>query len=234
MEAGMSDAIKELLTSKDPTIYAEIYAALRLREPAFLEEWKAQGKAALDIVDDLHDVMEWLRDEKLFAQSDRVRTLLSRLANSVPPHPIFGGWDGRDLIRNLARSYPNQLSIKESDSLRTELKEANAEVEALQAQLAEANRALAEWAEVSQRNYQRAIEAEERLAEARGAGWQPIETLPPRFTTVDIWLSGGFRVANAKHPSQYLTATHWWDFGLGQTSPEPPPDTTLAKIDPKP
>jgi hypothetical protein len=44
-----------------------------------------------------------------------------------------------------------------------------AEVEALQSQLAEANCALAEWAEVSQRNYQRAIEAEERLAEARDA-----------------------------------------------------------------
>jgi hypothetical protein len=42
-----------------------------------------------------------------------------------------------------------------------------AEVEALQAQLAERDRALAEWAEVSQRNYQRAIEAEERLAETR-------------------------------------------------------------------
>jgi hypothetical protein len=116
-----------------------------------------------------------------------------------------------------------------------------AQNEALQAQLAEANRALAEWAEVSQRNFQRAKEAEERLAEARagldmlrGVGWQPIDTLPPRFTTVDIWLSGGFRVANATHPSQYPTATHWWDFGLGQTSPEPPPDTTLAKIDPKP
>jgi hypothetical protein len=107
-------------------------------------------------------------------------------------------------------------------------------IDALQSQLAEANRALAEWAKVSQRNFQRAKEAEERLAEARGAGWQPIETLPPRFTTVDIWLSGGFRVANATHPSQYPTATHWWDFGLGQTSPEPPPDTALAKIDPKP
>jgi NADH pyrophosphatase NudC (nudix superfamily) len=40
-------------------------------------------------------------------------------------------------------------------------------IEALQAQLAERDRALAEWAEVSQRNYQRAKEAEERLAEAR-------------------------------------------------------------------
>jgi hypothetical protein len=41
-----------------------------------------------------------------------------------------------------------------------------AERDALQAQLADRDRALAEWAEVSQRNYQRAKAAEERLAEA--------------------------------------------------------------------
>jgi hypothetical protein len=38
-----------------------------------------------------------------------------------------------------------------------------AERDALQAQLAEANRALAEWADVSQRNYQRAKALEEAL-----------------------------------------------------------------------
>ena len=117
------------------------------------------------------------------------------------------------------------------------LKDCADRIEALQSQLADRDRALAEWADVSQRNYQRAKAAEERLAEARagldmlrGVGWQPIDTLPPCFTTVDIWISGGFRVANATHPSQYPTATHWWDFGLGQTSPEPPPDATRAKI----
>jgi len=40
-------------------------------------------------------------------------------------------------------------------------------IEALQAQLADRDRALAEWADVSQRNFQRAKAAEERLAEAR-------------------------------------------------------------------
>jgi len=70
-----------------------------------------------------------------------------------------------------------------------------------------------------------ALRAEvERL---RGAGWQPIETLPPRFETVDIWVSTGLRVPRVRHPHQYLTATHWWDFGLGQTSPEPPARAAL-------
>ena len=50
-----------------------------------------------------------------------------------------------------------------------------AEVEALQAQLAERDRALAEWADVSQRNYQRAKAAEDRLAEAR-AGLEKLQS----------------------------------------------------------
>jgi len=59
-----------------------------------------------------------------------------------------------------------------------------AEVEALQAQLAERDRALAEWAKVSQRNYQRAIEAEERLAEAR-AGLAEVVRIVPRHPAAD-------------------------------------------------
>jgi hypothetical protein len=69
-------------------------------------------------------------------------------------------WAAYGLTKNL---------FSETKPLCDTLAQAAAHIEALQAQLAEANRALAEWAEVSQRNYQRAIEAEERLAEARGA-----------------------------------------------------------------
>jgi hypothetical protein len=46
-------------------------------------------------------------------------------------------------------------------------KEAEDRIEALQAQLAERDKACAEWAEVSQRNYQRATAAEAQLAKAR-------------------------------------------------------------------
>jgi multidrug efflux pump subunit AcrA (membrane-fusion protein) len=47
--------------------------------------------------------------------------------------------------------------------------EARDRIEALQAQLAERDKACAEWAEVSQRNYQRAKAAEAQLAKAREA-----------------------------------------------------------------
>lgn len=33
-----------------------------------------------DSIDDIHDVMNWLREEKLFRQSDRLRTIAGRLA----------------------------------------------------------------------------------------------------------------------------------------------------------
>jgi hypothetical protein len=59
------------------------------------------------------------------------------------------------------------------------------ERDALQAHLAEANRALAEWAEVSQRNYQRAKAAKERLAEAR-AGLAEVVRIVPRHPVADI------------------------------------------------
>jgi hypothetical protein len=45
--------------------------------------------------------------------------------------------------------------------------QAKARIEALQAQLAERDKACAEWSEVSQRNYQRAKAAEAQLAKAR-------------------------------------------------------------------
>jgi predicted phage tail protein len=57
-------------------------------------------------------------------------------------------------------------------------------IEALQAQLADRDRALAEWADVSQRNFQRAIEAEERLAEAR-AGLAEVVRIVPRHVAAD-------------------------------------------------
>jgi hypothetical protein len=59
-----------------------------------------------------------------------------------------------------------------------------ARIEALRTQLAERDRALAEWAEVSQRNYQRAKEAEERLAEAR-AGLAEVVRIVPRHVAAD-------------------------------------------------
>jgi hypothetical protein len=56
------------------------------------------------------------------------------------------------------------------------MEDAAAHIEALQAQLAERDRALAEWAEASQLSYQRANAAEDRLAEA----WAGLEKIADR------------------------------------------------------
>jgi len=54
-------------------------------------------------VDDLYDLMEWLRAERQFAQADRLRTILGRLARSLPPPRETD----RGLIRTIARGYPD-------------------------------------------------------------------------------------------------------------------------------
>jgi hypothetical protein len=83
--------------------------------------------------------------------------------------------------------------------LRTEYIRADlhrAHIDALQAQLADRDRALAEWAEVSQRNFQRAIEAEERLAEARAGLGHTISTGVP----CGCGMTGPCMWSECKHP----------------------------------
>ena len=52
-------------------------------------------------IDDIHDVMEWLREDRLFRQSDRLRTIGGRLARLQRP---FVG-DRAFLIRDIARGW---------------------------------------------------------------------------------------------------------------------------------
>jgi len=70
-------------------------------------------------------------------------------------------------LRAWAAYGPIQNIFSETKPLCDTLTQAADHIETLQAQLADRDRALAEWADVSQRNYQRAKAAEERLAEAR-------------------------------------------------------------------
>lgn len=59
-------------------------------------------------VDDLYDVIEWLREDRHFAQSDRVRVITGRLARvrresfREPP----------DFIRTIARSWRDPIDKK--------------------------------------------------------------------------------------------------------------------------
>lgn len=52
-------------------------------------------------IDDLYDLMEWLREDKQYAQSDRLRTIMGRLARARPWQP----GDHDELIRDIARKF---------------------------------------------------------------------------------------------------------------------------------
>ena len=98
------------------------------RETGLVADWKKSSLIVLETVDDLCDVMEWLREDNLFRQADRLRTLISRLAKSVPPYPVFGAWNSPKLYRNMARTWPEQLTVPESNQLRAELASIRAEL----------------------------------------------------------------------------------------------------------
>lgn len=48
---------------------------------------RRQALAIEAAVSDLHDVMQWLRDEKDYAKADRLRNIAGRLARAVPERP---------------------------------------------------------------------------------------------------------------------------------------------------
>lgn len=53
-------------------------------------------------VDDLYDVIEWLREDKQFDKADRVRTIAGRLARLQLP---LGTDEKSDAIRDIARGW---------------------------------------------------------------------------------------------------------------------------------
>ncbi len=93
------------------------------RRPEFVAEWKASLLRVQESVDDLHDVYEWLRGNKHYKEADRIRTIVGRLARAVPAHPIFSAWDNPKLIRNLARTYDEVLTVAESKKLLRRIEE---------------------------------------------------------------------------------------------------------------
>ena len=139
-------AERDALRPTSPDEAKELYQKLRVREPMFLEDWRRMGVGLQDIVDDLVDVIEWLRDEQDYAKSDRLRTLAGRLARQVPNYPVFDALND-DLVRTQARTWPNQLTIKESKSLEARAEKAEADRAALREALVKAD----ELADAAQR-----------------------------------------------------------------------------------
>lgn len=52
------------------------------------KKWTGMISDVKPAVDDLIEVMEWLRSEERYEQSDRLRTIVGRLARSLPG-PVF-------------------------------------------------------------------------------------------------------------------------------------------------
>lgn len=100
-----------------PDEAAKHYDYQGAKHPQFVTEWKASMSRVQDAVDDLHDVYEWLRENKHFKEADRIRTIVGRLARAVPAHPVLSAWDSPLLIRNLARTYDEVLTVAESKKL---------------------------------------------------------------------------------------------------------------------
>lgn len=64
-------------------------------------------------VDDIHDVMEWLREDRMFGQSDRLRTIAGRLARLRRGDVL----EPSDAIRTLARSWPDPITKSKPEDL---------------------------------------------------------------------------------------------------------------------
>ncbi|MDO5643638.1 MAG: hypothetical protein Q4G26_14790 [Paracoccus sp. (in: a-proteobacteria)] len=92
--------------SRQPEVIRSLHSALRENSPKYLYEWRKTMWEVGDAVDDLDDVMEWLREDKHYKQADRIRTIMARLARSVPEHQIEYDDTGKPyLLRDKARKY---------------------------------------------------------------------------------------------------------------------------------
>lgn len=97
----LNQAIKLQEMRGQPRIIKALHAALREKEPMYLDDWQKTNIEVGNAVEDLHDLTEWLREEKDYAKADRLRTIMGRLARSVPQDLR----EDNSPIRNRARSY---------------------------------------------------------------------------------------------------------------------------------
>lgn len=89
-----------------PDVIMALHRALRESEPKYLQSWRKMMHDIGNAVDDMNDVMEWLREGGFYEQADRVRTITGRLARIVPEHRVRHDENGHMfLIRDLARTY---------------------------------------------------------------------------------------------------------------------------------
>ena len=94
-------AIKIADMARQPDVIKALHKALREHEPMYLETWRETNHKVGDAVDDLYDIMEWLRKDKAYPQADRLRAVIGRLARAVPMDHMAR----KTAIRNIARTF---------------------------------------------------------------------------------------------------------------------------------
>lgn len=121
-EYSAKELMQIVFSRRDPEAIESLYGATRTYGPLFIKTWKEQEKVVRSAVDDLYDVIEWLREEKHYTQADRLRTITGRLARETFKQ------DNPELFTEVARDWPEQLSLKESKKLLKEIEELRAKV----------------------------------------------------------------------------------------------------------
>ena len=90
-----------------------LYKLLSYKEPQYVEMWRQLDGVVAETVDDLVDVIDWLREDGRFNQADRLRTLAGRLARKTLK-PLDANPRS---FQELARTWPEQLTLKESKKI---------------------------------------------------------------------------------------------------------------------
>ena len=97
----LRQAIKIADMARQPDVIKALHRALREHEPMYLETWRETNHEVGDAVDDLYDLMEWLREDKAYPQSDRLRAIIGRLSRAAPNDHTAK----KNTIRNIARTF---------------------------------------------------------------------------------------------------------------------------------
>ena len=102
----LKQSLKIADMGSQPAVISALHSALRENHPKYLADWRQMMHDVGCAVDDLEGLMQWLREDGLYPQSDRLRTIMARLANAVPEHQIRWSDEGKAyLIRDIARTY---------------------------------------------------------------------------------------------------------------------------------
>lgn len=127
-------SVIKAMNTESPSGAHAFYKLASYKEPLYVEAWKRMESTVASAVDDLVDVIDWLRESKHYPEGDRVRTIVGRLARArTEQYREEDLFNGEPLYRTMARDWPVQLTVKESKQLIKERDEAIAKLKDMEA-----------------------------------------------------------------------------------------------------